>query len=99
MDVTGESFPQFMKQTVLGPVGMTHSTLEQPIPAERKVNAAIPYLCTGEGVEGGAHAYPEMPPQVFGDLARFAIAVQNALAGRAGAILSREFAAQMVGPA
>lgn len=100
MDVTGESFPQFMQQTVLDPLGMTHSTFEQPIPKERKVNVAIPYRTTGEQVEGGAHVYPEMAPAglwtTAGDLARFAIGVQNALADRTGSILSRELAAEMV---
>jgi len=100
MDVTGQNFPQLMHETVLGPLGMTHSTFEQPIPIERMVNAAIPYRASGEQVEGGAHVYPEMAPAGFwttaGDLARFAIAVQNALAGRTGAILSGELAALMV---
>ena len=102
VNVTGESFPQLMQQIVLGPVGMTYSTFEQPLPMERRVNAAIPYQATGEDVEGGAHVYPEMAPAglwtTAGDLARFAIAVQNALAGRTGAILSRELATQMVAP-
>jgi CubicO group peptidase (beta-lactamase class C family) len=100
MDVTGESFQDFMQQTVLGPLGMIHSTFGQPMAMHRKVNAAIPYRITGEQVEGGAYVYPEMAAAglwtTAGDLARFAIAVQNALAGRSRAILSGALAADTV---
>ena len=32
MDVTGKPFPQFMHDTVLGPIGMSESTYQQPLP-------------------------------------------------------------------
>jgi CubicO group peptidase (beta-lactamase class C family) len=101
-DVTGERFAKFMQQTVLDPLGMTHSTFERPIPIALQKNAATGYRTNGEPVEGGAHAYPEMAAAglwtTAGDLARFAIGVQNALAGRTGAILSRQLAQEMVAP-
>ena len=32
IDVTGKPFPQFMQQAVLGPIGMSNSTFDQPLP-------------------------------------------------------------------
>jgi CubicO group peptidase (beta-lactamase class C family) len=42
VDVTHESFPKLMASTVLGPIGMTHSTYEQPLPPSLMADAAIP---------------------------------------------------------
>ena len=47
IDVTKEPFPKFLHDTVLKPIGMTHSTYEQPLPAEMRAMAATPY--DGEG--------------------------------------------------
>jgi hypothetical protein len=99
LDVTGQSFPAFMQATVLGPLGMTHSTYEQPLPAARQPDAATPYDQNGVAVVGGAHTYPEMAPAglwtTASDLARYAIGVQKALAGQSR-ILSKATAAEMV---
>jgi CubicO group peptidase (beta-lactamase class C family) len=99
LDVTGQSFPAFMRTTVLGPLGMTHSTYEQPLPAARQPDAATPYDQNGVAVVGGAHTYPEMAPAGLwttpSDLARYAIGVQKALTGQPG-ILSKATAAEMV---
>jgi CubicO group peptidase (beta-lactamase class C family) len=99
LDVTGQSFPAFMEATVLGPLGMTHSTYEQPLPAARQPDAATPYDQNGVAVVGGAHTYPEMAPAGLwttpSDLARYAIGVQKALAGQSR-ILSKATAAEMV---
>jgi CubicO group peptidase (beta-lactamase class C family) len=35
-DVTGQAFPTLMHDIVLGPIGMTRSTYEQPLPQNRK---------------------------------------------------------------
>ncbi len=104
LDVTGQSFPAFMQATVLGPLGMTHSTYEQPLPAARQPDAATPYDQNGVAVVGGAHTYPEMAPAGLwttpSDLARYAIGVQKALAGQSqgnkARILSKTTAAEMV---
>ena len=100
VDVTGRAFPELMQENVLRPLGMTRSTFDQPLPRELTANASTPYLGTGEEVKGGSHTYPEMAAAglwtTAQDLARFAIAVQNSLAGRPGAVLSRQLAEQMV---
>jgi len=99
LDVTGQSFPAFMQATVLGPLGMTHSTYEQPLPAARQPDAATPYDQNGVAVVGGAHTYPEMAPAGLwttpSDLARYAMGVQKALASQSR-ILSKATAAEMV---
>ena len=101
-EVTSKSFPQLMRDLVLAPAGMTHSTYEQPIPQSLRSSAATPYLGSGEGVKGGPHTYPEMAPAGLwttpSDLARLAIEVQNEYAGRSSKILSPGMMRQMLTP-
>ena len=99
LDMTGKPFPVFMHDTVLGPLGMTHSTYEQPLPTYRQGEAATPYDEDGKAVVGGAHTYPEMAPAGLwstpSDLARYAIGLQQALAGKSR-VLSKATASEMV---
>src|SRR5580704_8282101 len=101
-DVTGEPFPKLMHDTVLEPIGMTRSTYEQPLPANRLAEVAIPYRQDGKPVTGGPHVYPEMAPAGLwttpSDLARYAIEVQKALAGKSNVVLSAAMASEMLKP-
>jgi CubicO group peptidase (beta-lactamase class C family) len=101
-DVTGRPFPKLMQELVLGPMGMTHSTYEQPLPASRLAGAATPYRQDGQPVTGGPHTYPEMAPAGLwttpSDLARYAIEIQRALAGKSNKVLSAATARQMLTP-
>src|SRR5215475_12565048 len=85
LDVISKPFPTFMKETVLGPTGMARSTYEQPLPKSRQGEAAMPYHSNGQATAGGPHVYPEMSAAGLwttpSDLGRFAIELQNALAG------------------
>jgi CubicO group peptidase (beta-lactamase class C family) len=96
IDVTGEPFPDLVDDTVLRPFGMSHSSFRPPAAGM----AATPYLNTGEPVPGGAHLYPELAAAGLwttpSDLARFALALQDALAGRRNPVLSRETAHEML---
>jgi CubicO group peptidase (beta-lactamase class C family) len=100
LDLTGKSFPSFMQETVLGPLGMSHSTYEQPLPATRQADAATPYDQHGAPIVGGAHTYPEMAPAGLwttpSDLARYAIEVQKSLTGQSNSVLSKTTASEMV---
>jgi hypothetical protein len=49
-----------MRDSVLVPIGMVHSTYEQPLPEALRDLDATPYRANGEPVEGGAHIHPEM---------------------------------------
>ena len=102
VDVTGTPFPKFMHDTVLAPLGMTHSTYEQPLPKNRLPDAATPYRADGQPVEGGPHTYPEMAAAGLwttpSDLARFAIAIQSSLASKSNRVLSAAMVRQMLTP-
>jgi CubicO group peptidase (beta-lactamase class C family) len=101
-DVTGQPFAELARKTVLAPLGMTHSTFEQPLPAAQLNDAASPYAGDGQPVKGGAHVYPEVTPDGLWttptDLARFALAIQASLEGRSNAILSQSVAHEMLEP-
>ena len=99
-DVSGRSFPDFMQETVLGPLGMNASTFAQPLPASRASLAATGYRSGGKPVPGGWHVYPEMAPAGLwttpSDLARVLIAVQKSYAGAPGGLLKPDTARQML---
>ncbi len=42
-DVTGEPFAEYMKRTVLDPIGMKHSTFDSPLPVRWRAQAATAY--------------------------------------------------------
>jgi len=102
IDVTGEPFPELMQEIVLQPLHMVHSTFQQPIPEKLRPLRAMPYDKDGNAIEGGPHTYPEMAVAGMwttpSDLALFALAIQDALAGKPGAILSPSTAHQMLQP-
>lgn len=102
IDVTKEPFPKLLHDTVLVPVGMTHSTYEQPLPAAMQAAAATPYSGDGTAVAGGAHTYPEMAAAGLwttpSDLARYLIENQHVLQGKESHVLSRDLTEQMVTP-
>ena len=100
IDVTKQPFPQLLHDTVLTPIGMTHSTYEQPLPAEWKAKAATPYDFDDKPIVGGAHTYPEMAAAGLwttpSDLARYVIENQLSLEGKANHVLSVEMTKQMM---
>ena len=100
IDVTGEPFPQFLQKTVLGPIGMTSSSFEQPQPNARAALTAAGYYADGTPVRGRWHVYPEMAAAGLWttptDLAKFAIEVQETLAGRGHGVISPAMARQYV---
>ncbi len=102
IDVTKEPFPKLMHDTVLAPIGMTHSTYEQPLPAEWRAKAATPYDGEDRPIAGGAHTYPEMAAAGLWttptDLARYVIENQLSLEGKANHVLSAEMTKQMMTP-
>jgi CubicO group peptidase (beta-lactamase class C family) len=102
MDVTGKPFPDLVQEMVLKPFGMTNSSFVQPLPPEKAQVAATPYRGNGAPVPGGPHTYPELAAAGLWttptDLARFAMALQDAWAGRKNPVLSQSMAAQMLTP-
>jgi len=100
IDTVKEAYPTFLHDTVLAPIGMSHSTYEQPLPAALLSNAALPYNGDGTAVPGGPHTYPEMAAAglwtTASDLCRYMIEVQNSLAGKANHVLSQPMTQQML---
>ena len=101
-DATGRPFPELLEEWVLGPIGMTRSTFEQPLSAELDANAARAHDAGGQPKDAKWHVYPELAAAGLWttptDLAKFAIDVQRALQGREGTVLSARAAQQMVNP-
>ncbi len=99
IDVTGRSFPDYMQRAVLGPLGMTQSSYEQP-PRDLAALTAAGHYLDGRVVHRRWHVYPEMAAAGLwttpADLARFAIGVQQAYAGKSSKIISQSMARQML---
>jgi CubicO group peptidase (beta-lactamase class C family) len=100
IDVTGKSFPEFMQEAVLRPLRMAASSYEQPLPNDRARAAATGYYQDGKQVKGKWHIYPEMAAAglwtTASDLARFAIGIQQALAGKSNPVISQPMTRQML---
>ncbi len=79
IDASHKPFPQLLQESVLTPLGMTSSTFEQPLPAEKANTAAAGYYQKGSAVRGRWHVYPELAAAGLWttptDLARFAIGI------------------------
>jgi CubicO group peptidase (beta-lactamase class C family) len=101
-DVTGQPFAKLVKDTVLIPIGMNHSTFDQPLPDRLLAGAAMPFDSNGKPLEGGPHSYPERAPAGLwttpSDLARYALEVQKSLAGHSKRVLSQQMTQQMLTP-
>lgn len=99
-DATGEAFPALMKRLVLEPMGMQQSTYEQPLPAERRAEAAAGHRQDGTMVKGRWHTYPEMAAAGLWtnptDLMRWAMGVTSARAGTTTNVLSQRMATEML---
>jgi CubicO group peptidase (beta-lactamase class C family) len=102
MDVTGRPFADLMRETVLGPLQMTDSTFEQPLPEPWMVRAAHAHGLEGQPQSAPWHVYPEQAAAGLWttptDLAKVAIEVQQALAGPRGAVLTQASAREMTTP-
>jgi CubicO group peptidase (beta-lactamase class C family) len=102
LDVAHQPFAELARERVLTPAGMTASTFEQPLPAARLAQAAAGHLASGVRIPGDAHVYPEQAAvglwSTPGDLARFALALQQSLTGQPNALLSRATAEAMIAP-
>jgi len=101
-DTLGKPFPQIMREYVLGPIGMTNSTYEQPLPSHFEKQAARAHNGAGKTMDAKWHVYPEMAAAGLWttptDLAKFAIEVQKTLLGKSSRVLSQTMMQEMVTP-
>ena len=100
IDVTGQPFAKFLQKTVLEPAGMTNSSFEQPLPNDLAARTAAGYYADGSPVRGRWHVYPEIAAAGLWttptDLAKWAIEVQETLAGHGHGVISPAMARQFV---
>jgi len=101
LDVTSKPFPQFMDEAVLKPLGMTSSTYSQPLPDNMAARAAKGYGgIFDQPINGAWNVYPEMAAAglwtTAGDLARFALGIQNAISGRSNPVISQPLTQEML---
>jgi CubicO group peptidase (beta-lactamase class C family) len=102
VDVLGQPFPIIMRELVLDPLGMAHSTYEQPLPDNWAGLAATAHPWKYQPVRGRWHVYPEMAAAGLwttpADLARAALAVQQAQPNDSNGFLSTDAITQMLTP-
>jgi CubicO group peptidase (beta-lactamase class C family) len=101
-DALKRPFDAMMRDTVLNPLGMTHSAYEQPLSAERDRHAARAHDRTGAARDAKWHVYPELAAAglwtTSPDLARFGIEIQKSIQGRSNKVLNRAMANEMASP-
>ena len=101
-DTLGKPFPRIMQEFVLNPLGMSNSTYEQPLPAEREKQAARAHSGSGRHMDAPWHIYPEMAAAGLWttptDLARLLIEVQLTLLGKSQRVLTQRMMEEMVTP-
>lgn len=99
-DVTGQRFPELLRELVLEPLGMRDSTFEQPVPAALRTRLAAEHDSAGALVPDWLGVCPEMAASGLtstpSDLLRWAIAIGDAYAGHSEALLSRAMAIDML---
>jgi CubicO group peptidase (beta-lactamase class C family) len=102
IDVTGTPFPDYMRQQVLEPLGMEHSTYEQPLPESMRPSAATAHRAHAKPITGAWHVYPEMAAAGLwttpSDLAQVVIEIAGSTVGHKGKVLSNNMVAEMLKP-
>jgi len=97
-DASGQPFERLMHDLVLAPLEMKHSSFEQTLPAALPAPAAG--HVDGQPLPNGRHTYPELAAAglwtTAPDLARFAIGLQQAFAGRPDSLISQQMTKEMM---
>lgn len=99
-DVTQQPFSELVQETLLGPLGMTSSTFEQPLPEALRDRATSEHYVNGQSFAGKRHHYPIQAAAGLwttpSDLARFAIEIMRARVGESHLLLSQEMVNEML---
>jgi len=99
-DVSGQSFPEAMRELVLDRITMKVSTFEQPLPSERVSSAATAHETDGHPISGRWHVYPERAAAGLwttpADLAHFGLELAKSVVGRSNRVLKVSTAREML---
>jgi len=102
MDVMKQPFPNLIHELVLGPLGMNHSTYEQPLLAHRSKMAAAGHRRSGKPIAGDWYVYPELAAAGLwttpSDLAHFALELQCAREEKPHQLLSTQMVKELLTP-
>jgi CubicO group peptidase (beta-lactamase class C family) len=102
VDVLKRPFSEIMLGLVLDPLGMTHSTYEQPLPTDWLPRAATAHSPSGVPLEGKHHVYPEMAAAglwtTAADLAKVGVQLMRALRGSTPVTWSKQTIEEMLRP-
>lgn len=102
MELEQRPYAQILKEVVLDPLKMIHSTFNQPLPDDWRKMAATGHQPADKPVEGKFNVYPELAAAGLWttptDLAIYAIEHQLSLQGKSNRILSREMEEKMMTP-
>jgi CubicO group peptidase (beta-lactamase class C family) len=100
IDVSGKTFPEIMRGTVLDKIGMEDSTYEQPLPESHSEQGARAHRVNGTMIKGKWHAYPEMAAAGLWttptDLCRFALEIMLSKKGKSNKVLSQKMVQEML---
>jgi CubicO group peptidase (beta-lactamase class C family) len=102
METFPEPYAALLQRLVLGPIGMSDSTYEQPLSSERDKHAARAHSGGGRAMDAKWHVYPELAAAGLWttsvDLARFAIEVQKTALGKSSKVLTQASMREMLSP-
>ena len=100
MDVSGKPFPALLSESVLEKIGMTDSSYEQPLPANRAAFTAGGDNGNGTPVHAKWHVYPEMAAAGLWttptDLAKFVVEIALSERGKSNKVLSQASVHEML---
>jgi CubicO group peptidase (beta-lactamase class C family) len=101
-DVAAMPYADYVRTTVLSPLGMGRSSHTQPLTATPAANAATGHEPTNERVPGRWRVYPELAALGMwttpSDLARLTIELQRSFSGGSNRVLSRAAVEGMLSP-
>jgi CubicO group peptidase (beta-lactamase class C family) len=102
MDVSKQSYDQYMYHNIFKTIGMTNSFYTQPPPLNKLNHLATGYDTLGNEVKG---KYPILMEQAAGglwttptDICKFVIEIQRSLKGESNKVLSKQFTEMMLTP-
>jgi len=99
-DMTGSSYADFVRTTVLSLLGMERSFHTQPLTETLAADAASGHEPTNEQVPGRWRVYPELAALGMwttpSDLARLALELQRSFSGESNAVISQSSVEEML---